>query len=205
MENQLKDRTKWILNIPTSPQERRGLEAEQKAKKALQRLMEGKVGFFNGSRIKGFEETYHFDPKDQSGIDFEVTLISPDGAEENLPLQVKSYWNLEEQKSYGSGGICFIGIWPDEIGEAAIDRVASAIANFLRIKNGIQKKRDLARWQKLLEFWILLQRLLLKKEEEEKNRIERKKCRQCKKSCYLTAEKDICPNCGGKLRRIRIL
>jgi len=201
----VEERTQWILGIARTTQERKGLEAEKKAKKALQHLMERKAIFFNGSRIKSFEETYHFGPRDQSGIDFEVTLVRRDETEEKLPVQVKSYWNLEEQKSYGSAGICFVGIWPDETGTAAIDRVASAIANFLRVKNGIQKKTELAKRQKILELLIILQRFLLKKQEEERGRIERKKCKQCKKECYVATETETCPICGGKLRKIRAL
>ncbi len=194
---------KWLLNIPSSEKEAKGLEAEEKAEKAIRYLMERGVHLYDERRIETFEKTWHFSSDDKRGIDFKVTLIDKDNKREELLIQVKSYWKMKEQKSYGAAGICFIGIWPREVGSDAVNRVATSIANFLHVKKGLQKIRDLTKKEKALDLWIVLSKSLIKREQEDlkkKRRILKRECHQCKRSCYTNSEK--CPSCGKSLKKI---
>ncbi len=185
----------FILGVASNPAEYRGIETEKKAEDALRYFRDRKTSFWDGRIIEEFRSTMHFSSSDMQGIDFIVVFETPDGEREVLDLQVKSRWSLQEQRSYGARGICYVAIWQEEHGDEARDRVAVAIANFLRIQDEIRRKREANIWQKI---WRFFREKILRRKEPKK--IKKMRCKGCKRFFYTSFLPEGCPNpyCGSE-------
>jgi len=137
------------------PEKKRGLEAENKAEKALKHLMRKGQKFYGQGKMDGrgkiikITKTPRFSGNDLAGVDFEILFETG----EVLPLQIKNHWTWKEEKEYRKKGICLIGIWPDEDIEEAKKRVYKALQLYLFQAD--LEKRILKLEEKELEYSFL--------------------------------------------------
>jgi hypothetical protein len=128
-------RTRWILGIPTSAKDWRGLQAEQKIFQSLEYHQRKKTEFPKGRKIREFTPVLHFSRDDREGKDiiakFQVEF-QPDS--ETLPIQVQNWWSREAENEFREKGICLIAVWPEEDEKKARERTFDAISKwFLRV------------------------------------------------------------------------
>lgn len=122
-------RTLWILGIPSSLRDYRGLAAERKALQALNYHQKKKTEFPGGRVIEEVTLTLHFSKADMEGKDAYVGF--QDG--EILPVQIQNWWARETEEEFKEKGICLIAIWPNEGKEKARERAFDAISSFYQL------------------------------------------------------------------------
>jgi len=131
-------RTLWILGVPTSAKDWRGLQAEQKVFQSLEYHKRKKTEFPGGRRIKEFTPTVHFSHDDYEGKDIIVKFQVEFLDNEILPIQVQNWWSREVEEEFREKGICLIAVWPEEDKKKARERTFDAISKwFLRVEEEV--------------------------------------------------------------------
>lgn len=108
---------KLMLGIPTTPQDRRGLEAEDKAEKALTCLREKGL-------IAQYIRTIRFSPDDLDGKDFIITFLTGD----SVAINVKNHRWSRQEKVYQKKGILLVTIWESDTDEIAREKIIDLLS-----------------------------------------------------------------------------
>ena len=120
------ERTLWILGVPSSPSDYRGLAAERKALQALKYHQKKKTEFPGGRVIQEVTPTLHFSQADMEGKDAYVKFQNG----ETLAIQIQNWWSRRVEREFRKKGICLIAIWPNEEKGTARKRAFEAIFRF---------------------------------------------------------------------------
>lgn len=131
-------RTQWILGIPATAKEERGLQAEQKVFQSLEYHKRKKTEFPGGRRIKEFMPTVHFSQDDREGKDVIVKFqvkFRPD--DEVLPIQVRNWWTWQAERKFRKKGTCLVVVRPEEDEKKARERTFDTVSKwFLKVERG---------------------------------------------------------------------
>lgn len=127
------ERTKWILNIPFSPQDWRGLEAEKNVIGILERFKRKKIEFPGGRVIEEVISTLHYSPDDSKGIDIKVKFQDS----EVLYIQVQNWDTWGTKEKFKKKGICLIVFRTGEDKIKGRKRILADISEFLRTEQEI--------------------------------------------------------------------
>ena len=102
----------WILRVPTSFAESKGLIAEEKALRALEYFQRKKEEFYPKGVITKITPTIHYSEEDRKSIDLKVEFQNGE-----LLGEVKNRWNQKLEEKLRKRNRCLIAIpWgtPDE-------------------------------------------------------------------------------------------
>lgn len=100
-------RASWILKVPTSPRELKGLIAEEKAFWRLEDFQQRKVKFYQVGVIMKVAPTMHLSQEDKEGIDIKVEFQSG----EIVFADVKGHrWTQSEARDLLRRNRCLIAI-----------------------------------------------------------------------------------------------
>ena len=126
-------KVKLILGIPTTPQDRRGFAAEEKAESAL--------GYFARKRlITKYTRTVRYSPDDLDGKDFIVTLL--DGR--SIAIDVKNHhWSREKEQECRERGILLVTIWESDTYEIVREKMIVLIVSAYLSRLSLDEIREL--------------------------------------------------------------
>lgn len=133
-------RALWMLKIPTSFAELKGLIAEEKALRGLEGLQRRKVKFYQaGGVIKNVTPTMHFSEKDKEGIDIEVEF---QGGEKVFVDAKGRQWEKGLAEKLLSRNRCLIAI-PLRTSESDEEEIAyQAVSWFLQERQERERRED---------------------------------------------------------------
>ena len=118
----------WMLNVPTSFAELKGLIAEEKALRAFEYFRRKKVEFYQIGVITNVVPTMHYSWEDKKSIDIKVEF--QDG--KLIFNEVKSRWSKGIEEKLWRGNRCLIVIPFGISDEEAISVVWKAVSRFLQ-------------------------------------------------------------------------
>lgn len=125
-------RTRWILDDPSTARQQRGLVAEELALYGLAYHKKKKTKFLKGRRIIEITSTMHFSADDLADIDAFVKLQAKDQSEsEVLAMQFQNWGNSDTEEEYKKKDICLVIVRPQEEKLEAREKVFTAISSFL--------------------------------------------------------------------------
>lgn len=132
-------RALWMLRVPTSFSEAKGLTAEEKTLQGLKGLQRRKVKFYPaGGVIKNVTFTMHFSQKDKEGIDIEVEF--QDG--ERIFVDAKGrQWDQDLAEKLLRRNRCLIAVPMGTSDEEAEEMAYQAVSWFLQERQEREKER----------------------------------------------------------------
>jgi len=117
----------WILRVPTSFSELKGLVAEEMALKVFEHFQQRRTEFCALGVIQSVTPTIHYSEEDKQAIDIKVEFQS-----ETVLVEVKCHrWTAWEAYKWLKLNRCFIGIPQYTTNEEAVELVKAALSWFL--------------------------------------------------------------------------
>ena len=118
----------WMLRIPTSFSELKGLIAEEIALRGFERLQQRRVEFYTIGAILNVTPTIHYSEEDKQAIDIKVEFQS-----ETVLVEVKCHrWTAWEAYKWLKMDRCFVGLPLGSSNEEAVASVEEQLTWFLR-------------------------------------------------------------------------